>query len=68
MPEDLAVENPAAVQRIEGVGVSSAAFVDQATYIRTVRAGLSGEVAKHAIDAIGHREFFVRRISDCLFC
>lgn len=60
IPEDLAVETPAAVQQIEGVGVPSAAFVDQATYIRTVRAGLSGEVVKHAIDAIGHRDFFVR--------
>ena len=58
--EKLAVEHPAAVPRIEGVGVPSAAFVDRAAYIRTVRAGLSGEVVKQAIDAIGHREFFVR--------
>ena len=56
-----AVEHPAAVQRIEGIGIPSAAFVDQAVYIRTVRAGLSGEVVKQAIDAIGHRDFFVRR-------
>ena len=54
------VEHPAAVHRIEGIGVPSAAFVDQAVYIRTVRAGLSGEVVKQAIDAIGHRDFFVR--------
>ena len=58
--EKLAVEHPAAVQRIEDIGVPSAAFVDQAVYIRTVRAGLSGEVVKQAIDAIGHRDFFVR--------
>ena len=56
----LAVEHRAAVHRIEGIGVPSAAFVDQAVYIRTVRAGLSGEVVKQAIDAIGHRDFFVR--------
>ena len=54
------MEHPAAVQRIEGVGVPSAAFVDQAAYIRTVQAGLSGEVVKQAIDVIGHRDFFVR--------
>ena len=54
------MEHPAAVQRIEGVGVPSAAFVDQAAYIRTVRAGLSGEVVRQAIDAIGHRDFFAR--------
>ena len=54
------MEHPAAVQRIEDIGVPSAAFVDQAVYIRTVRAGLSGEVVKQAIDAIGHRDFFVR--------
>ena len=54
------MEHPAAVQRIEGIGVPSAAFVDQAAFIRTVRAGLSGEVVKQAIDAIGHRDFFVR--------
>ena len=58
--EKLAVEHPAAVQRIEDIGVPSAAFVDQAVYIQTVRAGLSGEVVKQAIDAIGHRDFFVR--------
>ena len=58
--EKLAVEHPAAFQRIEGIGVPSAAFVDQAVYIRTVRAGLSGEVVKQTIDAIGHRDFFVR--------
>ena len=58
--EESAVEHPAAVQRIEGIGIPSAAFVDQAVYIRTVRAGLSGEVVKQAIDAIGHRDFFVR--------
>ena len=58
--EDLAVEHPAAVQRIEDIGVPSAAFVDQAVYIRTVRAGLSGAVVRQAIDAIGHRDFFVR--------
>ena len=58
--EKLAVEHPAAVQRIEGIGVPSAAFVDQAAYIRTVRAGLSGEVVKQAVEAIGHRDFFVR--------
>ena len=54
------MEHPASVQRIEGLGVPAAAFVDQATYIRTVRAGLSGEVVKQTIDAIGHRDFFVR--------
>ena len=54
------MEHPAAVQRIEGIGVPSAAFVDQAAYIRTVRAGLSREIIKQAIDAIGHRDFFVR--------
>ena len=58
--DKLAMEHPAAVQRIEDIGVPSAAFVDQAVYIRTVRAGLSGEVVKQAIDAIGHRDFFVR--------
>ena len=55
-----AVEHPAAVPRIEGIGIPSAAFVDQATYIRTVRTGLSGQVVKQAIDAVGHRDFFVR--------
>ena len=54
------MEHPAAVQRIEGIGIPSAAFVDQGVYIRTVRAGLSGEVVKQAIDVIGHRDFFVR--------
>lgn len=58
--EKLAVEHMAAVQRIAGISVPSAAFVDQAAYIRTVRAGLSGEVVKQAIDAIGHRDFFAR--------
>ena len=58
--EKLAMEHMAAVQRIEGIGVPSAAFVDQAAYIRTVRAGLSGEVVKQAVSAIGHRDFFVR--------
>ena len=58
--EKSTVEHPAAVQRIEGIGVPPAAFVDQAVYIRTVRAGLSGEVVKQAIDTIGHRDFFVR--------
>ena len=60
----LAVEQPAAVPRIEGVGVPSAAFVDQTAFIRTVRAGLSGEVVKQAIDAIGHRDFLARLLND----
>ena len=54
------MEQPAAVQRIEGIGVPSAAFVDQVVYIRTVRAGLSGTIVKQAIDTIGHRDFFAR--------
>ena len=54
------MEHPAAAQRIEGIGVPSVALVDQVVYIRTVRAGLSGEVVKQAIDTIGHRDFFVR--------
>ena len=58
--ERRAVEHPAAVPRIEGIGIPSAALVDQATYMRTVRTGLSGQVVKQAIDAIGHRDFFVR--------
>ena len=58
--ERLAVEHPNAGQGIEGIGVPSAAFVDQAAYIRTVRAGLSGKIVKQAIDAVGHRDLFVR--------
>lgn len=46
---------------IEGVSVPAEAFTDQATYIRTVRAGIPGSVVKQAIRALGgNRELFIR--------
>ena len=46
---------------IEGVDIPTATFTDQATYIRTVRAGIPGTVVKQAIHALGgNRELFIR--------
>ncbi len=49
---------------IEGVDIPTAIFTDQATYIKTVRAGIPGIVVKQAIRALGdNRELFIRLLN-----
>ena len=49
---------------IEGVDISTTIFTDQATYIKTVRAGIPGTVVKQAVRALGgNRELFIRLLN-----
>ena len=45
---------------IRGIKVPPAVFSDHETFIETTRKGLSGKIVKQAVDALGHRDLFVR--------
>ena len=45
---------------IQGIKVPPAVFSDNETFIEATRKGLSGEIVKQAVDALGHRDLFVR--------
>ncbi len=45
---------------IRGVNVPIAVFSNHATFIAATRKGLPGKIVKQAIDALGHRDLFVR--------
>ena len=45
---------------IQGIKLPPAVFSDHDTFIAATRTGLPGKILKQAIDALGHRELFVR--------
>ena len=45
---------------IQGIKVPPAVFSDHETCIEVTRKGLSGKIVKQAVDALGHRDLFVR--------
>lgn len=45
---------------IQGIALPAMVFADQATFIEATRNGVSGEVVKQAVEALGHRDLFVR--------
>ena len=45
---------------IESLGIHTAAFTSQATFIRTVRAGISGDVVKSVIKTFNNRDLIAR--------
>ena len=45
---------------IEGIDIPPAAFADRLAFIEAAKSGLSGEVIRQAVDAVGHRDLFVR--------
>ncbi|MGI9286849.1 MAG: antitoxin Xre/MbcA/ParS toxin-binding domain-containing protein [Pseudomonadales bacterium] len=54
------MESAAEFAAIQGVAVPAAVFADHATFIEATRTGLPGAVVKQAVDALGHRDLFVR--------
>ena len=45
---------------IQGIKVLPAVFSDHETFIEVTRKGLPGIIVKQAVDALGHRDLFVR--------
>ncbi len=45
---------------IQGIKIPPAVFSDHETFIKATRKGLSGKIVKQAVDALGHRDLFVR--------
>ena len=45
---------------IQGISLPAAVVADQATFIEATRNGVSGEVLRQAVEALGHRDLFVR--------
>jgi len=45
---------------IQGIKLPPDVFSDHETFIEATRKGLSGKIVKQAIDALGHRDLFVR--------
>lgn len=45
---------------IQGIKVPPAVFSNHETFIEATRKGLSGKIVKQAVDALGHRDLFVR--------
>jgi putative toxin-antitoxin system antitoxin component (TIGR02293 family) len=54
------MESTAEFAAIRGIKVPPAVFSDHETFIETTRKGLSGKIVKQAVDALGHRDLFVR--------
>lgn len=45
---------------VEGIEVSPAVYEDRSAFVEAARRGLPGAVVKQAVNALGHRELFVR--------
>lgn len=45
---------------IQGVKIPVAVFSNHTTFIAATRKGLPGKIVKQAVDALGHRDLFVR--------
>ena len=45
---------------IEGIEIPPAVFDDRSAFVEAARQGLPGAVVKQAVNALGHRELFVR--------
>ena len=54
------MQSTAEFAAIRGIKVPPAVFSDHETFIETTRKGLSGKIVKQAVDALGHRDLFVR--------
>ena len=51
---------PASFRGVEGIEIPPAVFNDRAAFVEAARRGLPGAVIKQAVQALGHRELFVR--------
>ncbi len=54
------MQSKAEFAAIQGIKVPAAVFSDHETFIETTRKGLPGKIVKQAVDALGHRDLFVR--------
>jgi len=54
------VQSTAEFTPIQGIKVPAAVFSDHERFIEAARKGLSGKIVKQAVDALGHRDLFVR--------
>ena len=54
------MQSTAKFTAIRGVNVPAAVFSNHETFIEATRRGLSGKIVKQAVDALGHRDLFVR--------
>ena len=54
------MQSTAEFAAIQGIKVPPAVFSDHETFIEATRKGLPGNIVKQAVDALGHRELFVR--------